>query len=215
MSGYSQPKSFDGASKQYRRALFAVIGINAVMFAAEMLAGIASGSQALKADALDFGADTATYAISLAVIGSAIGVRARASLFKGVSLAVLAVVILLTTLAQFFGGDIPTAETMGLVGFLALLANLASVMILLWWRDGDSNVRSVWLCSRNDAIGNIGVIGAGGAVALTGSSWPDLAVAILLASLFLRSSWSIIRQALSELGGWQSVLNVRVKKEQT
>ncbi|WP_306253295.1 cation transporter [Parvularcula sp. IMCC14364] len=215
MADCCEPKSFDGASPLYKRALLVVIGINAVMFVVEMLAGFASGSQALKADALDFGADTATYAISLAVIGSAIGIRARASLFKGVSLAVLAAVILGSTLVRFFGGDAPEAQTMGLIGFLALLANVASVCILLRWRDGDSNVRSVWLCSRNDAIGNVGVIGAGGLVALTGSAWPDLAVAILLASLFLRSSWSIIRQALGELGGWQNVFNFEVSEEQS
>jgi len=199
MSDCCEVKSFDGVSPQYKRALIWVIAINGVMFIVEMLAGISSGSQALKADALDFAGDTATYALSLGVIGASLRVRARASLIKGGSLAIIALIILGMTLARFLSGEPPEAQTMGLIGFLALAANLTSVFILLRWRDGDSNVRSVWLCSRNDAIGNVGVIIAGGLVAVTGAAWPDLIVAILLASLFLRSSVAITTQALSEL----------------
>lgn len=199
MNGCCESPQFDGLSPAYKRALLLVIAINGVMFIVEMLAGFASGSQALKADALDFGGDTATYAISLAVLAAPIGVRARASLFKGASLAAIAGFILITTALRFFGGDTPEAQTMGMIGVIALLANVASVIILLRWRDGDSNVRSVWLCSRNDAIGNVGVIAAGGAVALSGSAWPDLIVAALLATLFLKSSASIITQARQEL----------------
>lgn len=199
MSGRCENPQFNGMSPAYRRALLLVIAINGVMFLVEMLAGFASGSQALKADALDFGGDTATYAISLAVLAAPIGVRARASLFKGASLAAIAGFILITTALRFFGGDTPEAQTMGMIGVIALLANVASVFILLRWRDGDSNVRSVWLCSRNDAIGNVGVIAAGGAVALSGSAWPDLIVAALLATLFLKSSAAIVSQATEEL----------------
>ncbi|MCL4138587.1 UNVERIFIED_CONTAM: hypothetical protein GTU68_019017 [Idotea baltica] len=169
------------------------------MFVIEMLAGISSGSQALKADALDFAGDTATYTLSLFVIGMSLRVRARASLVKGASLAVIAFIILATTLMRFLSGEPPTAQTMGLIGGLALLANLTSVFILMRWRDGDSNVRSVWLCSRNDSIGNIGVMAAGGLVAVTGAAWPDLVVAALLASLFLKSAAAITWQALGEL----------------
>jgi Co/Zn/Cd efflux system component len=122
-----------------------------------------------------------------------------ASLFKGGSLAFIAIIILASSLYRFLGDTVPAAETMGIVGFLALLANLTSLLILMRWRDGDSNVRSVWLCSRNDAIGNVGVIIAGIVVAITGAAWPDLVVAILLAALFLRSSVSIITQARAEL----------------
>ena len=122
-----------------------------------------------------------------------------ASLFKGGSLAFIAIIILGSSLYRFLGDTVPAAETMGIVGFLALLANLTSLLILMRWRDGDSNVRSVWLCSRNDAIGNVGVIIAGIVVAITGAAWPDLVVAILLAALFLRSSVSIISQARAEL----------------
>ncbi len=192
-------KSFDGTSPGYRRALWVVIAINSIMFVVEMTAGLSAGSQALKADALDFAGDATTYAISLAVIGASLRTRARASLFKGASLALIAAVVLLTAITRFFGDAVPQAGTMGMVGLVALAANLCSVMILLKWRDGDSNVRSVWLCSRNDAIGNVGVIGAGGLVLLTGSAWPDLLVAMMLAGLFLRSATAITVQALSEL----------------
>ena len=199
MSGCCENKSFDGASSAYRRALFAVIAINAVMFVIEMSAGVISGSQALKADALDFAGDTATYALSLMVIGASVRTRAFASLFKGASLAVIALAVLGMTALRLLDGSPPEASTMGIVGFMALAANAASVVILLRWRDGDSNVRSVWLCSRNDAIGNVGVILAGGLVAFTGSAWPDLVVAVLLASLFLKSASAITLQATREL----------------
>lgn len=201
MSGCCDETQFDGASLGYRRALLAVIAINAVMFIVEMTAGFLSGSQALKADALDFGGDTATYALSLFVIGASLKTRARASLIKGASLALIALSVLAMTATRVFSDVAPEAGTMGMVGFLALAANLASVFILLRWRDGDSNVRSVWLCSRNDAIGNVGVIAASALVAITGSMWPDLIVAGLLAVLFLRSASAITLQALRELRG--------------
>lgn len=199
MSGCCDDKVFEGMSDGYKRALLAVILINAVMFFVEITAGLKSGSHALLADALDFAGDSATYTISLLVIGSTLRTRAKASLFKGGSLAVIAVVILVSSIIRFFGDTVPAAETMGLIGFLALAANLTSLLILMRWREGDSNVRSVWLCSRNDAIGNVGVIAAGGLVAATGAAWPDLLVAALLASLFLKSATNITMQALAEL----------------
>ena len=199
MSGCCEDKTFEGVSPAYKRALMAVIAINAVMFFVEMSAGLMSGSQALKADALDFAGDTATYGLSLFVIGASLKTRARASLIKGASLAAIALTVLIMTGLRVMNGAPPEAGTMGLIGLLALAANLTSVFILLRWRDGDSNVRSVWLCSRNDAIGNVGVIAAGGLVAATGAAWPDLVVAALLASLFLRSAAAITVQALGEL----------------
>jgi Co/Zn/Cd efflux system component len=199
MSCCSSDQKFDGMSVAYRRALWAVILINLIMFVVEITAGFASGSQALKADALDFAGDTFTYTISLLVIGSNLALRARAALFKGSLLFVIAISVLGMTLMRTLSGEPPTAETMSIVGFVALLANVASVLILLKWRDGDANVRSVWLCSRNDAIGNVGVIIAGGLVAITGSAWPDLVLAFALAALFTRSAWLICAQALDEL----------------
>jgi len=203
MAGCCEPPPFEGGSTEYKRALWAVIAINAVMFCVEISAGLAADSQALKADALDFAGDTVTYALSLFVIGASIRTRALASLFKAASLGTMALVILVLTVLRFFDGATPDAQTIGSVGLLALLANVTSVLILLRWRDGDSNVRSVWLCSRNDAIGNVFVIAAGALVALTGSAWPDLLVGALLAGLFLRSSSAIFSQALSELNSDQ------------
>ncbi len=191
--------TFDGVSDDYKRRLWLVIAINAGMFALEIVAGAVAGSQAMWADALDFLADSATYAISLAVIGMAVTVRARAALVKGVSLTVMSVWVLGSTLWQVFVAGVPRAEIMGAIGFLALLANLASVLILVRYKDGDANVRSVWLCSRNDAIGNVAVMLAALGVWGTATKWPDLIVAAIMASLFLSSSAQIIRQALREM----------------
>ena len=156
---------FEGLSPGYRRALLAVIAINAVMFAVEMTAGALAGSQALKADALDFLGDTLTYAISLWAIGRLLGVRAGAALAKGISLGAMGLWVFGATLWHVLATGVPDAPIMGAVGALACAANIASVLLLLRYRDGDANVRSVWLCSRNDAIGNVAVIGAAGAVA--------------------------------------------------
>lgn len=191
-------KKFDDVSPAYRRALLAVIAINATMFIVEATAGALAGSQALKADALDFAGDAATYGLSLAVIGASLSIRTTASLIKGASLAAFALFVLATTAMRFLHGETPEAPVMSVVGALALAANVASVIVLLRWRDGDSNVRSVWLCSRNDAIGNIAVIAAGAAVAVTESRAPDLFVAAALAALFLNSAVQILRQALAE-----------------
>lgn len=200
MSGCcSHDAKFDGASKRYRRALWAVIVINGVMFQVEMTAGIAANSQALLADALDFFGDTLTYGLSLFVIGHSLNWRARAALFKGLSLAAMGLWVLGSTVYQVLILETPVAVIMSGIGMLALAANMASVLILYRFRDGDANVRSVWLCSRNDAIGNLAVIGAAGAVWFTASAWPDLLVAGIMASLFLRSAYLIIRQALQEL----------------
>ncbi|WP_017931230.1 cation transporter [Robiginitomaculum antarcticum] len=197
--GTSHTSTFTGMSPAYKRALLIVIAINGIMFIAEIIIGIQIGSQALLADALDFGSDTATYGISLAVIGAPLATRSKAAMFKGVSLAIIALIVLGTTFWKFFAGGVPAPQIMGLVGAVALAANLLSLVILMRWRDGDANIRSVWLCSRNDAIGNVGVIIAGIMVFVSGAAWPDLVVAILLASLFLKSSYSIIKQARREL----------------
>lgn len=199
MAGCCQhDRKFDGMSAAFKRALWAVIAINGGMFMVEMTAGALAGSQALQADALDFLGDTATYGISLLVIGMSLRVRATAALFKGVSLAAMGIWVFAATAYQVFVLGVPQAEVMGAIGVLALIANLASVLILMRFRDGDANVRSVWLCSRNDAIGNVAVMGAAAGVWLTGSAWPDLIVAAGMAGLFLWSSAQIIRQALDE-----------------
>ena len=189
---------FDGISEDYKRRLWVVIALNAVMFILEITAGQLAKSQALQADALDFLGDALTYGISLAVIGASIQVRTNAALFKGASLFLMGFWVLGSTLYRVFYADIPQAEIMGAIGFLALMTNLASVLILVRYKDGDANVRSVWLCSRNDAIGNVAVMIAALSVWSTASRWPDLIVAAIMSGLFLSSAILIVRQALKE-----------------
>jgi Co/Zn/Cd efflux system component len=191
--------TFEGASAGYRRILWVVIAINAAMFLVEMSAGLAAHSMALRADALDFLGDSATYLLTLMVIGRPQVWRSRAALFKGLSLAVLGLWILISTLYRLFVLQVPNEFVMGSIGILAFGANLVCVLLLLKYREGDANVRSVWICSRNDAIGNIAVVIAAFGVAGTGTAWPDLIVATILASLFLYSSSQILRQATKEL----------------
>ncbi|MEJ5154494.1 cation transporter [Gluconobacter wancherniae] len=189
---------FDGVDPRYKRVLWTVIAINGAMFVTEMAAGQLAGSQALKADALDFLADTVTYGLSLAVIGASLRTRATAALAKGVSLSLMALWVFGSTVYHTLILGVPQAEIMGAIGVLALAANLASVFLLLPYKDGDANVRSVWLCSRNDAIGNLIVMGAAFGVWSTASAWPDLAVAAIMAGIFLSSAVQILRQAGGE-----------------
>jgi len=148
--------------------------------------------------ALDFLGDALTYSISLAVIGASIRARTNAALAKGFSLLLMGAWVFGSTFYRIYSVKVPDAQVMGAIGALALAANLASVIILIRFKDGDSNVRSVWLCSRNDAIGNIAVMVAALGVWGATSHWPDLIVAALMASLFLSSAIQIVRQALSE-----------------
>ena len=190
--------TFEGLSDSYKKRLWIVIGLNATMFAVEMAAGQLAESQALQADALDFFGDALTYGISLAVIGASVAVRTTAALAKGISLALMGLWVFGSTVYHVFFLGVPQAEIMGLIGFLALLTNLASVVLLVRYKDGDANVRSVWLCSRNDAIGNVAVMMAALGVWGTASGWPDVIVAAVMAGLFLWSSVQIIAQALRE-----------------
>ncbi len=189
---------FDGLDPRYKRVLWTVIAINAAMFVLEFIAGQLAGSQALQADALDFLGDTLTYGISLAVIGRSLQVRSGAALLKGGSLLLMGMWVFGSTLYHVLILGLPRAEIMGGIGMLALTANLASVLLLLSYKDGDANVRSVWLCSRNDAIGNVAVMIAALAVWGSASAWPDLLVAGIMAGVFLTSSTQVLRQAWVE-----------------
>ncbi len=195
----SNNSSFDGTSTAFKRAMWLVIAINGVMFLVEMIGGHLAESQALKADALDFLGDTVTYSITLMVIGMPLAWRARAALLKGISLAGMGLWVFGSTVYHTFYLGSPQAEAMGLIGMLALAANLTSVLLLLKYRDGDANIRSVWLCSRNDAIGNLAVILAASGVWASKTAYPDILVAGVMSALFLWSSYQIIRQALEEL----------------
>jgi len=189
---------FEGLDPSYKRVLWIVIALNASMFLVEMGGGVLAGSQALQADALDFLGDTLTYGMSLAVIGQSLQVRSTAAMIKGVSLALMGLWVFGSTVWHTFVLGVPRAEVMGLIGFLALVTNLASVLLLMRYKDGDANVRSVWLCSRNDAIGNVAVMIAALGVWGTATGWPDIIVAAILALLFLQSATKILRQAIAE-----------------
>jgi Co/Zn/Cd efflux system component len=188
-------------SPQWRWALWIALGINAGMFLAEIVAGVAAGSASLQADAIDFLGDAANYMISLSVVGMAITWRARAALLKGWSLAILAAAVLASTAWHAYAGTLPGAGTMSIVGIVALLANGGVALMLYCFRTGDANMRSVWICSRNDAIGNLAVLAAAAGVFGTGTAWPDLVVAGIMAVLGMSGGWQIIRQASSELSG--------------
>ena len=199
MSGCGCDVKFDGLSKSYKTVLWIVIAINATMFVVEMAAGVASQSMALRADALDFLGDSLSYTIALYVIGRPLKWRACAALLKGVSLAVMGFWVLGSTIYQVFILETPNELVMGTVGMIAFAANVISALLLMRYRNGDSNVRSVWLCSRNDAIGNLAVVLAAGGVFATQTGWPDLFVAMLMAVLFLHSATKIIQQAREEI----------------
>lgn len=183
----------------YRRALWTVLAINAVMFAVEIVAGVASGSASLQADALDFLGDAANYAISLFVVGMALRFRATAALAKGLTMALFGAWVIGVAGWNIAHGTLPGAFTMGAIGFTALLANAASFGILWAFRDGDANMRSAWICTRNDVLGNLAVLVAAAGVAGTGTAWPDIVVAALMAGLAIQGAATVIRQALSEL----------------
>ena len=192
---------FEGLDPAYGRILVIIIVINAAMFVIELIAGFTSGSQALKADALDFLGDSLTYTITLLVIGRSLRTRATAALIKGISLGLVGLWVFGSTAYQVLVLRAPDALTMSVVGALAFAANLGAALLLVRYREGDANVRSVWLCSRNDAIGNLLVVAAGLGVFATASGWPDLLVAAMAAGLFLQSAVKIVRQARTELAG--------------
>ncbi|WP_366944977.1 cation transporter [uncultured Bradyrhizobium sp.] len=179
--------------------LWIALAINLAMFAGEIVAGIASGSRSLQADALDFLGDSANYAISLGVAGMALGWRSRAALLKGGTILAFGIYVLVMTVLAALGGRIPQADTMGIVGVIALVANGSVALMLYRYRSGDANMRSVWICSRNDAIGNLAVLLAAAGVVGTGTAWPDLAVALIMAALGIWGGLQIINQARAEL----------------
>lgn len=205
MAGCCGPEGCSSVSSlntpQWRRALWIALAVNAGMFLAEIVAGVAAGSASLQADAIDFLGDAANYGISLGVAGMALAWRARAALVKGWSLGMLGAGVLASTAWHAYAGTLPGAGTMGLVGLLALLANAGVALMLYRFRAGDANMRSVWICSRNDAIGNLAVLAAAAGVFGTGTAWPDLIVAAIMAALGLSGGWQIVRQARAELHG--------------
>ena len=187
----------------YRRILWLALAINFAMFGVEVASGIGAGSVSLLADSLDFLGDAANYGVSLFVLGMALHWRARASLVKGATMAAFGLWVIFVTARHAIAGTVPDAPVMGVVGVVALVANFTVAALLYRFRNGDSNMASVWICTRNDVIGNLavmlaalGVFGAG-----AGAGWPDFVVGAVMAGLALHGAWQILRQALSELRG--------------
>jgi Co/Zn/Cd efflux system component len=184
---------------RYRRVLWIALGANLAMFGVELAASIFSGSSALAADALDFLGDSANYALSLGAIALGGVWVSRVALLKGLAMSLYGIAVLAYAGWRAWLGHPPEAVTMGLVGLLALAVNFSVAAMLYRFREGDANMRSVWLCTRNDVIANILVLVAAVGVFGTGTVWPDVAVAAILAGLGLSSGRIVIRQARAEL----------------
>ncbi|MHB1237640.1 MAG: cation transporter [Gallionella sp.] len=187
------------ASPRYRKALWIALMINVAMFAVDILGGVKSGSVSLLADAVDFAGDAANYGITLAVLAMGLAWRSRTAMVKGISMMAFGLFVLARSGWAAMSGIPPEPATMGAIAVLALLANGGVALMLYAHRDGDANMRSVWLCSRNDAIGNVAVMLAAAGVFGTGSGWPDLLVAVIMAALALTSGIAVTRQASREL----------------
>jgi Co/Zn/Cd efflux system component len=183
----------------YRRVLWVVLAINSAMFLVEIGAGVAAGSASLQADALDFLGDAANYAISLLVVGMALRYRASAALAKGATMGLFGLWVIAAVIWHALHGTLPSAFTMGTVGVAALAANAASFGLLWAYREGDANMRSAWICTRNDVLGNLAVLLAAAGVFGTGTGWPDLIVATIMSALAMQGAAVVVKQAVGEL----------------
>ncbi len=198
------------ASSRIRRILWIVLILNAIMFGVEIVAGLAAGSASLQADALDFFADAANYGISLFVLGLGLRARARAALLKGISMGLFGLWVIGTVVWHSLHGTVPGWSTMGLVGLAALVVNGACLLLLLAFREGDANMRSVWICSRNDVVANFAVLAAALGVFGSGTGWPDVIVASVMAGLAIQGASVVIRESLAELRQSKAVPSVPV-----
>jgi len=184
---------------RYRKILWIALIINLAMFVVEIVSGWNANSVSLLADAIDFFGDAMNYGISLAVLSMSLMWRARAALFKGFTMGAFGIFVLASAVWSYMNGQVPEPYTMGAIGLLALIANVSVAVMLYAYREGDANMRSVWLCSRNDAIGNVAVMIAALGVFGSGSAWPDLLVAAIMASLGLSAAVQVIKKAMSEI----------------
>ena len=184
---------------RFRRVLWVALIANALMFGVEIVASFISGSVSLQADALDFFGDAANYGISLFVLGLSLQARSKAALFKGATMAAFGLWVLGSALYRTMAQTVPDAVFMGAMGLLALVVNVGVALMLFRYRRGDSNMRSIWLCSRNDALGNIAVMLAASGVFLTATGWPDILVAVIIATLNISAAWQVFGQARGEL----------------
>jgi Co/Zn/Cd efflux system component len=205
MSAHCDSHGDTATSPAYRRILWVALAVNFAMFGIEIGGGLAAQSVSLLADSLDFLGDAVNYGLSLFVLGMALRWRARASLLKAASMAAFGLWVAATTIQHVLAGTVPTAPVMGAIGVLAFVANFAVALLLYRWREGDSNMRSVWICTRNDAIGNVAVMVAALGVFGSGTGWPDYLVAAIMSGLALWGAIQVLRQALEELRGPQAV----------
>jgi len=182
-----------------RRALNIALVVNATMFLIEFGAGLLGHSTALLADSLDMLGDALVYGFSLYVVGRGPRWLARGALLKGSVMAVFAAGVAGEAVFKLLHGALPDARVMGLLGLLALAANTSCLLLLRRHRRDDINMRSAWVCSRNDVLANLGVLVAAAGVAITGAGWPDIAVGTLIAFLIAASAWRVMRQALRQL----------------
>ena len=201
-SAHCKPVS-DQLNTRFRKVLQIALIINAAMRLVESFGGLHSGSMSVLADAVDFAGDAANYSLSLAVLSKGAKWRAYCALIKGLSMGGYGVFIIGKTLLSYMHSQAPEPYSMGAIGLLALLANLSVAFMLIAFRRGDANMRAVWLCSRNDAGMNIAIMAAAAGVLGTGSAWPDLAVATLIAVFALHGAQSVIRQARHEMSHLQ------------
>jgi Co/Zn/Cd efflux system component len=197
--GHSKEASAEALTPRYKRILWIALIVNFAMFFIEIASGLAAASVSLLADAADFLGDGVNYGLSLAALGMASIVGSRIALAKGIAMGLFGVFVLGKAAMQWASGTTPEASTMGAIGLLALCANLFVAALLYQYRTGNANMRSVWLCTRNDAISNLLVIAAAVGVWGTTKGWPDLAVAAVMGSLALWSSQEVIRHAIKEL----------------
>ncbi len=207
MSAHCHEHNYDNErppSGAFTRALWVALVVNLAMFFVEIAVGWQSHSVSLLADAIDFGGDAANYAVSLAVLGLAAPWRSRTALWKGWTMIAFGVVVAAKTMWNVGQGAVPEAMSMGVIGALALAANVGVAFLLYVYRNGDANMRSVWLCTRNDALGNVAVMLAAVGVFGTGTLWPDVLVAGFMAALAIQSGVQVIRQANSELASFKA-----------
>lgn len=194
-----EPDHEERRDPRFRNILWAALIANAAMFVVELVASIFSGSVSLQADALDFFGDSANYGISLFVLGLSLKARSSAALFKGATMALFGLWVLGSAVHRAIVGTVPDAAVMGSVAVLALSINVGVALMLFRYRKGDSNRRSIWLCSRNDALGNIAVVLAASGVFITATGWPDIAVAAIIAGLNISAAVQVFHQARAEL----------------
>jgi Co/Zn/Cd efflux system component len=193
---HPEPPPADGA---YRRVLWIALVLNAAMFLVEIVTGVAAGSSSLLADAVDFAGDASNYALSIGALAFAPGWRPRVAYLKGLSMGAYGLLVLGVTAWHALQGTVPRAAAMGIVAIVALAVNVSVAAMLYRYRTGDADMRSVWLCSRNDAIANLAVLLAAAGVLGSGSGWPDWVVAAVLAGLALSACVSVVRHARHEI----------------